>query len=69
MSTVCKLDSEVRRRRAMRRTLLRNHKPRSYLEAKILAELALIAASPRLTGDTKQALFERGARQMAGRTK
>ena len=49
----------------MRRALLRNHKPGAYIERVILAELALIAASPRLTGATKQALFERGARQLA----
>ena len=49
----------------MRRALLRNHKPRSHQDAAVLAELALIAANPRLTGDIKQGLFERGARQMA----
>ena len=49
----------------MRRALLRNHKPRSHQDVAVLAELALIAANPRLTGDTKQQLFERGARQMA----
>jgi hypothetical protein len=49
----------------MRRNLLRNHKPRNHEDAAVLAELALIAANPRLTGETKQALFERGALQLA----
>ena len=53
----------------MRRTLLRNHKPRNYEDVAVLAELSLIAANPRLTGDTKQALFERGARQLANHVK
>ena len=64
MSTVCKLDPIVRQRRAMRRNLLRT-RAKSHIEVVILAELALIAANPRLTGETKQTLFERGARQMA----
>jgi hypothetical protein len=67
MSTVCKLDPEVRRRRAMRRNLLRT-RAKSHAEIVIMAELALIAANPRLTGETKQALFERGARQLVGST-
>ena len=64
MSTICKLDTEVRRNRAARRNLLRNHRLRNHEDAAVLAELSLIAANPRLTGATKQALFERGARQL-----
>jgi hypothetical protein len=67
MSTVCKLDPAVRMRRSARANLLRNP-PRinSALAAAIYTELCLIAASPRLTGDTKHALFERGAKQLSG---
>lgn len=62
MSTICKLDPTIRHRRAMRRNLLRNP-PRDAHPA-IMAELWLIAKSSRLTGETKQSLFERGARQI-----
>jgi hypothetical protein len=65
LSTISKLNTEVRRNRAARRNLLRNHRPRTYEDAVVLAELALIAASSRLTGDMKQRLFTRGAWQMA----
>lgn len=67
MSTICKLNPEVRRRRMMRARLLR-HPPRvkdGALGAAIMTELALIAKSSRLTGDTKHALFERGATQLS----
>ena len=47
----------------MRRNLLRS-RAKTHAEIVIFAELALIAANPRLTGETKQALFERGARQI-----
>lgn len=63
MSTVCKLDPEVRLRRAMRRNLLRNTKAANHEQIAILSELALIAGSSRMTGATKHALFERGAKQ------
>jgi hypothetical protein len=66
MSTICKLDPEVRRRRTARATLLRHppkHKDRALLIA-VMSELALIAANPRLTGSMKHELFERGAEQL-----
>ena len=71
MSTRTKLDPMVRQRRARRAALLRNP-PRfentdSRLKAAIiLGELALIRKSSRLHGDTKHALFVRGANQLAG---
>lgn len=66
MSTICKIDPEVRRRRSMRATLLRHPPPHKdkALRAAVMSELALIAANPRLSGDIKHALFERGARQL-----
>lgn len=63
MSTISKLNPEVRRQRAMRRNLLRN--PPHKAHPAIMAELALIHASPRLTGAVKQMLFERGAKQLS----
>lgn len=65
MSTFCKLDPEQRRRRTMRAALLRTTRLRTAEGAAILAELALIRRNPRLTGDTKHALFVRGANQLA----
>ncbi len=71
MTTRCKLDPMVRQRRVRRAALLRNP-PRfengdSRLKAAIiLGELALIRKSSRLHGDTKHALFVRGANQLAG---
>lgn len=67
MSTISKLNPEVRRARAMRRNLLRNPlrvKDQAAFIA-IMAELQLVKLSPRLTGAAKQALFERGAQQLA----
>ncbi len=70
MTTCCKLDPMVRTRRTRRAALLRNT-PRfqnsdSHLKAAIiLGELALIRKSSRLHGDTKHALFVRGANQLA----
>lgn len=66
MSTICKLDPEVRRRRTMRRNLLRNP-PRiknGERGAILMAELALIVQASYLTGDEKHRLFERGATQL-----
>ena len=54
-----------RRDQRMRAKLLRM-KPRNRAEALILAELALIHKSSNHTGAVKNALFERGARQLAG---
>ncbi len=71
MTTRCKLDPMVRTRRTRRAALLRDP-PRientdSRLKAAIiLGELALIRKSSRLHGDTKHALFVRGANQLAG---
>lgn len=65
MSTVGKLDPMVRQRRMMRAALLRTHRARNYGDVCVLAELALISANPRLSGDVKQSLFERGAKQLA----
>lgn len=47
----------------MRRNLLRNTKAANHEQIAILSELALIAASSRMTGATKHTLFERGAKQ------
>jgi hypothetical protein len=51
----------------MRKNLLRNPPTvkNGALGAAILAELALIAKSSRLTGDTKHILFGRGAHQLS----
>jgi hypothetical protein len=62
--------SEDRQRRRAQHNLLRNP-PRfrtaasHFKAAIILAELALIHKSPRLSGETKQKLFERGAKQLS----
>jgi len=53
---------EARRQRAMRRNLLRN--PPRGANPIIMAELAVIAGASHLSGETKQALFERGAKQI-----
>ncbi len=71
MSTRTKLDPQVRQRRVRRAALLRNpphfKNSDSHLKAAIiLGELALIRKSSRLHGDTKHALFVRGANQLAG---
>ena len=71
MSTRTKLDPMVRQRRVRRAALLRNppHFKNIYSHLKaaiILDELALIRKSSRLHGDTKHALFVRGANQLAG---
>lgn len=63
MSTISKLDSIVRQRRAARRNLLRN--PPYKADPKIMAELSLISRSSHLTGETKHELFTRGAAQLA----
>lgn len=63
MSTISKLNSEVRRQRAMRRNLLRN--PPRKAHPAVMAELALIHAHSGITGAVKQMLFERGAAQLA----
>jgi hypothetical protein len=58
---------EARRQRARRLALLRNP-PRvkdRALGAAIMAELSLIHNNPRLTGETKHKLFERGAKQLS----
>ena len=66
MSTICKLDSEVRRRRTARANLLRNPPPIKTGEAvAIISELALIHVNPRLSGSVKHMLFERGATQLS----
>ena len=70
MSTRTKLDPRVRQRRVRRAALLRNpphfKNSDSHLKAAIiLGELALIRKSSRLHGDTKHALFVRGANQLA----
>lgn len=62
MSTITKLDPQVRRDRTARANLLRN--PPRHANPRVMAELSLIAKSPRLTGATKQTLFERGAHQL-----
>lgn len=70
MSTIAKLNPQVRHQRAMRRNLLRNP-PRikdQKLFISVMSELQLIKLSPRLTGETKQALFERGAKQLSEAT-
>lgn len=65
MSTICKLDSEVRRRRTARANLLRNPPPLKSPEAvAVMSELALIRANSRLSGSIKHMLFERGATQL-----
>ena len=70
MSTVCKLDPEVRRRRTARAILLNtNHQFATgdgrAEAAAVLVELSLIKASSRLTGAVKHELFTRGAAQLA----
>jgi hypothetical protein len=62
--------AEERQRRMRRAALLRN--PPKYRDAasaviagRILAELHLIHKSSRLNGDTKHALFVRGAKQLS----
>jgi hypothetical protein len=58
---------EARRQRARRLALLRNP-PRvknRTLGIAIMSELALIHNNPRLTGETKHMLFERGAKQLS----
>jgi hypothetical protein len=69
MSTICKLNPQTRQQRAMRRNLLRNPPPKPRKDQStfiaILSELQLIKLSPRLTGATKQTLFERGAKQLS----
>ena len=59
----------ARLQRARRLALLRNPpsvKPENRpLRAAIMAELALIHNNPRLAGDKKHALFERGAKQLS----
>ena len=71
MSTRTKLDPMVRQRRVRRAALLRNpphfKNSDSHLKAAIiLGDLALSRKSSRLHGDTKHALFVRGANQLAG---
>jgi hypothetical protein len=69
MSTRCKLDPMVRIQRRRRAQLLRNPQPRlSDKGVAVMTELALIAASSRLHGNTKHALFLRGAHQLAALT-
>lgn len=59
----------ARLQRARRLALLRNppevKKENRPLRAAIMAELALIHDSPRLAGDKKHELFERGAKQLS----
>ena len=62
MSTITKLYPQVRRDRTARANLLRN--PPRHANPRILAELSLIAKSSKLTGATKQVLFERGVHQI-----
>jgi hypothetical protein len=64
MSTSSKLDP-MRKQRSARRVALLRTKPRSRAEAVILAELALIHKSSRLSADTKHELFVRGAKQLS----
>ncbi len=64
MSTICKLDPEVRRARTMRANLLRMRATNSW-QIRILTELKLIHDHSGLTGATKQMLFVRGAAQLA----
>ncbi len=70
MSTICKIDPMVRRRRAYRATAVRHPPPFSGIKGgrelygKILGELALIHHSSRLTGATKDELFRRGFHQL-----
>jgi hypothetical protein len=69
LSTISKLNPQTRQQRAMRRNLLRYSPPKPRKDQAtfiaILSELQLIKLSPRLTGTTKQALFERGAKQLS----
>ena len=72
MSLACKLDPTVRVRRTYRASLLRHPPPYvgpregdgRILYIKVLGELALIAKSSRLTGQTKDLLFRRGVHQL-----
>jgi hypothetical protein len=67
MSTICKLDPEVRRQREFRAVVLR-HPPDCKdraLKIAVMFELALIHKSSRLTGRTKNALFARGLHQLS----
>ena len=64
MSTICKLDPQVRLDRAARRNLLRNPPRATHKGHAILAELAIIKRASHLTGETKDALFRRGAYQL-----
>ena len=70
MSTICKIDPSVRRRRTLRANLFRNPPRFASVQSKamagrIMAELHLIHDSSRLRGDTKHMLFMRGAKQLS----
>jgi hypothetical protein len=82
MSTICKLNRNVRERRAMRRNLIRELE-RAYHDQAVIAgrssEGALVASatlkflndvrrSPWRTGDQKGAIFSRVAHELAAPT-
>jgi len=59
MSTICKLEPEVRRRRGMRAAFLRT--PCGIQSARIMATLCRAHRASHLTGDEKHKIFEFGA--------
>ena len=62
MSTICKLEPEVRRRRGMRAAFLRT--PCGIRSARIMATLRRAHQASHLTGDEKHKIFEFGANLM-----
>ena len=62
MSTICKLEPEVRRRRGMRAAFLRT--PCGIQSARIMATLHRTHRASHLTGDEKHTIFEVGANLM-----
>ena len=62
MSTICKLNPEVRRRRGMRAAFLRT--PCGIQSARIKVTLRRAHRASHLTGDEKHKIFEFGAHLM-----
>ena len=62
MSTICKLEPEVRRRRGMRAAFLRT--PCGIQSARIMVTLRRAHRASHLTGDEKHTIFEVGANLM-----
>jgi len=63
MSTICKLDPRVRIERTKRKEIIQGNFKMDWRQRAIMDELALIYYSSRLTGSTKNVLFQRGINQ------